>query len=65
MRSLCAGAESRIASLRARRLASQRPRRVFRRPQRESNPMTDILLLALGLGIFALLIAYAAACEKV
>jgi hypothetical protein len=28
-------------------------------------PMTDILLLALGLGFFGLMAAYAAACEKV
>ncbi|WP_278247648.1 hypothetical protein [Teichococcus deserti] len=30
-----------------------------------SSPMIDILLLALGLGFFGLMVAYAAACEKV
>jgi len=29
------------------------------------HPVLDILLLALGLGFFALMAGYAAACEKV
>jgi hypothetical protein len=32
---------------------------------REFIPMTDILLLALGLGFFGLMALYATACEKV
>ena len=34
-------------------------------PCRQGTTMLDILLLALGLGGFALLAAYAAACERV
>lgn len=37
---------------------------VLSAPPRESF-MTDILLLALGLGFFGLMAAYAAACERV
>jgi hypothetical protein len=36
-----------------------------RSPSREFILMIDVLLLALGLGFFGLMAAYAAACEKV
>jgi hypothetical protein len=49
------------------------PHRIFARPPRNRTPllpngysaMTDLLLLALGLGAFALMGLYVVACEKV
>jgi len=39
------------------------PVRSRRRSQRRSKSMLDVILLAVGLGFFALSIAYAFACE--
>jgi hypothetical protein len=40
------------------------PLRLRRRSQRRSKSMLDVILLAVGLGFFALSIAYALGCER-
>jgi hypothetical protein len=47
-------------------MASLRMTGAHRKPRHlDGPPMLDLLLLALGLGIFTLLAAYAAACERI
>ena len=42
-----------------------RPPTAYGRPElARSNPMLDLILLALGLGFFALSVAYAFACDR-
>ena len=59
------GPAGHIEFLRAAVLATAGLDQASRSPSREFLPMIDILLLALGLGFFGLMAAYAAACEKV
>jgi len=61
MRSLCRDAGTRIDPLRDHRLPPWSGPIV----SAQGHPMIDILLLALGVGIFGLMVAYAAGCERV
>jgi hypothetical protein len=45
-------------------LAGQLADCTLRHPHRKEQPMLDFILLALGLGFFALSIAYALGCER-
>jgi hypothetical protein len=42
-----------------------RTRDVRTRPSALGRPMIDLLLLALGVGVFGLMAAYVAGCERV
>ena len=46
------------------RRASDRKVRSAKKPRPENAPMLDLIMLAIGLGFFALSIAYGQTCEK-
>jgi hypothetical protein len=45
-------------------MRERRACRRVRRQRRRSQPMLDVFMLVLGIGFFALSVAYALACER-
>jgi hypothetical protein len=46
------------------RAGAHSPPASARRPGKESQPMLDVLMLMIGIGFFALAVAYAFACDR-